>query len=186
MTGIAVRRAVPADAAAVARVHVQGWHETYTGRMPQSMLDRLDLERLTRVRRELLERERLLTDRRAPADRSWPGAGDGRGHDPGRTWVAVTAGEVIGFAVSGASRDDPPATALELYAIYVLAAHHGSGAGQALLDAAVGDAPASLWVLDDNPRARAFYARNGFRPDGALKDDAGWGETISEVRLVRP
>jgi hypothetical protein len=33
-----------------------------------------------------------------------------------------------------------------------------------LLDAAVGSAPAFLWVAVDNPRAHAFYARNGPEP----------------------
>ncbi|SDQ45980.1 GNAT family N-acetyltransferase [Microbacterium sp. cf332] len=174
MTRPAVRRAVPADAAAIAHVHVQGWREAYTGRMPQRILDRLDVERLTRVRREVLVREQLIA-----------GAPDARSHDPGRTWVAVAGGEIVGFAVSGISRDDPRVAELELYAIYVLAAHHGTGAGQALLDVAIGDGPASLWVLDDNPRARAFYVRNGFRADGAVKDDSVWGETITEARLVR-
>ncbi|MCZ4068493.1 GNAT family N-acetyltransferase [Microbacterium sp. H37-C3] len=183
MTAVAVRRAVPADAAAIARVHVRGWHETYTGRMPQSILDRLDLDRLTRVRRELLGHEQRISDRES-SGAARPNHTE-RTHDLGRTWVAVTAGSIVGFAVSGSSRDDPPVAPVELYAIYVLAAHHGIGAGQALLDAALGHESASLWVLADNPRARAFYARNGFRPDGAEKDDTSWGESISEVRLVR-
>ncbi|MFS0713038.1 GNAT family N-acetyltransferase [Microbacterium sp. 2P01SA-2] len=184
MTAVVVRRAVPADAAAIARVHVGGWHEAYTGRMPQSILDRLDVDRLTRVRRELLGHEQRIGDRQSSGGASTDQVLE-PAHDLGRTWVAVTSGTIVGFAVSGASRDDPPAAPLELYAIYVRAAHYGTGAGQALLDAALGDEPASLWVLTDNPRARAFYARNGFRPDGVAKDDTGWGETISEVRLVR-
>lgn len=185
MTAVAVRRAVPADAAAIARVHVRGWHEAYTGRMPQSILDRLDLDRLTRVRRELLGHEQRISDRVPPDAAGAENTGPQRTHDLGRTWVAVTGGSIVGFAVSGSSRDVPPVAPVELYAIYVLAAHHGTGAGQALLDAALGDERASLWVLDDNPRAHAFYARNGFRPDGAAKDDTSWGESISEVRLVR-
>jgi GNAT superfamily N-acetyltransferase len=34
-----VRPAVLADAEAIARVHVAAWHETYTGLMPQSVID---------------------------------------------------------------------------------------------------------------------------------------------------
>lgn len=184
MTGVAVRRAVPADAAGIARVHVRAWHEAYTGRMPQRILDRLDEERLTRVRLELLQHEQRHDEQQgAPAP---PTAAHAPGvHHPGATWVAVRGGAIVGWAAGGPSRDDPAVTPLELYAIYVLAAHHGTGAGQALLDAAVGDGPASLWMLEHNPRAQAFYARNGFHPDGALTDDARWGATISEVRLVR-
>ena len=51
--------------------------------------------------------------------------------------------------------------------LYVLAEHHGSGAGQALLEAVIGDNPAFLWVAKDNPRARRFYERNRFTTDGA-------------------
>ena len=42
---------------------------------------------------------------------------------------------------------------------------------QRLYDEAVGGRDAYLWVLRDNARARAFYARNGFVPDGAAKID---------------
>ena len=68
----------------------------------------------------------------------------------------------------------------------MLAEHYGSGAGQALLDAAIGRSAASLWILQDNPRARAFYERNGFRSDGSVKDDDRWGDPVREERLVRP
>lgn len=40
------------------------------------------------------------------------------------------------------------------------------------------------WTAEDNPRARAFYARNGFTPDGARKVEPSW-EDLAEVRLVR-
>lgn len=159
---ISVRPAREGDGAGIARVQYTGWHEAYTGRMPQSVLDGLDIERgtayWTRVAAEAA----------------------------GQLFVAVAADEVVGFASAGACRDDDAVPGrIELYAIYVLAAHYGTGAGRALLDAAIGDAPASLWVLEDNPRARSFYTREGFVPDGAVKDDDRWGEALREVRLVR-
>jgi GNAT superfamily N-acetyltransferase len=165
-----VRPAVPDDAAGIASVHVRSWHEAYTGRVPQSLLDRMDRDgRESQWRRHL--------SREAP-----PGA------EPlGTTWVAVADGEVVGFATSGPGRDpDARRGDLELYAIYLLAAHQGSGLASDLLAAAIGDAPASLWVLEDNPRAHAFYAKHGFDTDGAVKDDARFGASIHEVRLVRP
>ena len=67
--------------------------------------------------------------------------------------------------------------------IYVLEGHHGTGVGQALVDAAIGDRPAYLWALDDNPRAHAFYRRNGFELDGAEQFDELW--QVTEVRFVR-
>ncbi|WP_439688481.1 GNAT family N-acetyltransferase [Curtobacterium sp. SP.BCp] len=66
--------------------------------------------------------------------------------------------------------------------LYVLARAHGSGAGQALLDAALGHRSASLWVAEDNPRAQAFYRRNGFTVDGAT---SSFGPIERSVRMVR-
>ena len=65
----------------------------------------------------------------------------------------------MGFAVLLGHPDAP--RDLELESLYVLASRHGSGAGQSLLDAVISDRPAYLWVADNNPRARAFYTRNG-------------------------
>ena len=98
--------------------------------------------------------------------------------------VATADGQIVGFASSGPSRDEAPVRDLQLWAIYLLAEHHGSGLGQRLLDAALGDRPASLWMAKDNPRALAFYRRNGFEPDGTEKIEASW-ENLHEIRLVR-
>ncbi|HWI31411.1 MAG TPA: GNAT family N-acetyltransferase [Microbacterium sp.] len=166
MTEVTVRRASVDDAAGIGRVQVQGWHEAYTGRMPQAILDRLDVGRSTNAWRRVL-------------------AGVVAG-DESDIWVAERAHTIVGFASSGACRDeDATPGRRELFAMYVLAEHYGTGVGQALVDAAIGDAAASLWMLEDNPRARAFYRRNGFEPDGHVKDDDRWGEPVREVRLIR-
>lgn len=66
--------------------------------------------------------------------------------------------------------------------LYVLAEHHGSGAGAGLLDAVVpAGVPAYLWVADPNPRAQAFYRKHGFVPDGVTQVDDG----VPEIRMVR-
>lgn len=166
---ITVRAATPDDAPGIAHVHVQGWHEAYTGRVPDAMLARMD--------------ERAYTDRW----RETLAVGEDIPGPHGRSWVAVGEdGAIVGFATSGPCRDpDRSLDDLELYAIYVLAAHYGTGVGAALLDAAIGDRPASLWVLTDNPRAQAFYVKHGFTPDGALRDDARWGGVLHEMRMSR-
>jgi hypothetical protein len=38
-----------------------------------------------------------------------------------------------------------------------------------------------LWVLDDNPRARRFYEREGWHPDGSAESDY-LGLTVPLVR----
>jgi len=72
-----------------------------------------------------------------------------------------------------------------LQGIYVLQEVYGTGAGQRLLDATVGDAPACLWMLDDHPRAEAFYRRNSFQRDDVERDGRMSGHLVHIVRLVR-
>ena len=94
--------------------------------------------------------------------------------------VAEHQGKIVGIASSGVPRDADTAWSIELFVIYVLADFHGSGIGADLLEAAIADADAALWVADPNPRAQAFYRRHGFKVDGAVKD-----EGIREIRMVR-
>ena len=78
----------------------------------------------------------------------------------------------------------------ELYALYVTPAWWSAGVGRALMGsvlAALRDdryPRAVLWVLGDNARARRFYARAGFAPDGATNILAGLGGVL-EVRYAR-
>ena len=73
----------------------------------------------------------------------------------------------------------------ELEGIYLRKTAYGSGAGQLLLDAVVADAPAYLWMLDDNPRAEAFYRKNSFARDGAGRDKLMAGFPVHIVRMAR-
>jgi ribosomal protein S18 acetylase RimI-like enzyme len=156
---IAVRPAVPDDAERIADIRVTGWRETYAHLLSA----------------EFLERMTSNSDRiRASIERGTP------------VVVAELDGEVVGFACASTPFDeevDPPRD-LQLWFIYQYARAHGSGTGQALLDATIGDRPAYLWVAEGNPRATAFYRRNGFIPDGARKVAPEW-ENLAEIRMVR-
>lgn len=155
-----VRRATVDDADAIGRVHYLAHVETYTGHFPPGIIESNPPERRARMWRRVI------------------------GEQLGEVWVAQAHDAIVGFASTGPPRDEEPPRDLELGTIYLLAAHHGSGLGQALIDAALDDRRASLWVLDENPRAIAFYRRNGFHPDGAEKIDRDYGD-IREIRLVR-
>lgn len=108
----------------------------------------------------------------------------GLARDPRSTVVADVDGEVRGYATAGIPRSEEKPRDLELYMIYQLAGMHGSGSGQALLDAVLGDRPAFVWVAELNPRAIAFYRRNGFEADGACTVARQW-ESLAEIRMVR-
>ncbi|WP_243062336.1 GNAT family N-acetyltransferase [Humibacter sp. RRB41] len=157
---LSVRRATAADARGIARVHVRSWREAYAGVFSSHLLENLDVG--TRAARW----ERII-------------AGGSE------VWVAESNGRIVGWASAGPAREVDDPAPLELRGIYVLRDHYGSGAGQRVLDAALGESAAYLWVLADNPRAQAFYRRNGFALDGTAKVESFGGEPAHELRMVR-
>jgi GNAT superfamily N-acetyltransferase len=165
--GFAVRLGVPGDVVDVARVQVDTWREAYAGIVPADTLRSLDVGLRVRGWIALLDRGvRLL--------------------------VAEADGEVIGYASSGAGRDDDTTAGVgELYALYVRPAWWGRGAGSALHDAALaglvedGSTRATAWVLEQNARGRAFYALRGWQPDGATRQEQVAGGTLDEIRCAR-
>lgn len=153
-----LRRAVPADAAAIGALHVASWRETYAGLVPNRMLAALSVEARTAM---------------------WNGVLD----DPsGGTAVFVTedAGRIVGFGACGGQRDDALLAAGfsgEIGAIYVLGTHQGRGLGRSIMAATAqlltdrGQSALSLWVLRGNAPARAFYARLGGEMVGEKTDE---------------
>ncbi len=55
-----------------------------------------------------------------------------------------------------------------LESLFVVPQHWGTGVAARLHDEAVAglERPCHLWVLEENPRARRFYDRRGWGPDG--------------------
>jgi GNAT superfamily N-acetyltransferase len=107
--------------------------------------------------------------------------------DPERdVFVFEDAGGVVAFVGSFPSRD--PDADGELGEIYALPEAWGKGVGHALMRACVaalrerGNADAILWVLEENPRARAFYEREGWALDGGEKTDQFLGVAVRELR----
>jgi GNAT superfamily N-acetyltransferase len=158
---ISVRPALSSDADGIAQVHLQAWREAYAHLLPAETLAGLDLsERAARWASILAE-----------------GGTD--------VFVALEGTRVVGWASASVGRDPDAPRARELEGIYVLASHHGSGAGQGLLDASIGGEPAFLWMAQDNPRALAFYRRNGFTADGVAASKPLAGMPVAVLRLVR-
>lgn len=159
--GYHVRPAVPADAADVAACHVASWREAYPHLLSAPFLAALDVDARRRRWQSHLESDHVT-----------------------EFHVGLVGGDVVGFAVAGPGWDDPPVRDLALGSLYVRESHHGSGLGQALLDAAISERPCSLWVAVGQPRAIAFYTRNGFVPDGARRVEKDW-ENLEIMRMVR-
>lgn len=154
-----LRLAVPADAEAGAALHRACWREAYGPYVDPAR----------------------LAERLADSDR-WVSAWTRQLADGPPRVLATADGELVGFAVSGPVRDEDAPTPHELYAIYARSSWWGTGLGQRLWDAVRPDGPCSLWVLEDNLRAQAFYRRQGFVPDGAREhydDLSAW-----EIRMI--
>ena len=102
--------------------------------------------------------------------------------------VAAVGGRPIGLLSHGPSRDhDAPADVGEVRALFVHPDNWRGGVGSALVSNALarlredGLAEATLWSFRANPRANAFYERQGFAPDGAAQARESFGQTV-EVR----
>ncbi|GMK54672.1 hypothetical protein CspeluHIS016_0112580 [Cutaneotrichosporon spelunceum] len=153
---ITVRPATPSDAAAIANVHHTAWQEAYS-----------HLPALLAIR--------TLPQRRAQWAHSLT---SGFPWDGTRCLVSESPG-VTGFLVYGPN----PNGGMEMYSLYVLASHYGTGAAQALMHAGVGDGPCSVWLLADNARAKRFYEKMGFEEDGGCGRREREG--LVEMQMVR-
>jgi ribosomal protein S18 acetylase RimI-like enzyme len=155
-----VRRARPADAAAIAEVHARTWQAAYE--------HVFGAERLATRVPDLALWTRILANERVEVN------------------VAEAGGRIVAFVSGGPSRDDDAEG--ELYAIYALPEAWGTGAGAALMRAGLdamrgaGYRDAVLYVLDDNPRARRFYELAGWSVDGGTKHQLWRGAEFDEVR----
>jgi ribosomal protein S18 acetylase RimI-like enzyme len=155
----------PEDAEEMASVHVQAWREAYGELLPEHFYDDA-----ARASRQMMWSGRLSEQ----ADRD-------------RVRVARRQGRIVGFVVRGPATEhvgNPPVRDEQLYALYVVSTAYGHGAGQALLDQALGERPAQLWVAKNNGRARRFYEKNGFTVDGTEQADPDL-DGLVEIRMVR-
>jgi len=173
---IGVRRARPADAAAIGAVHVAAWRSAYAGILPSAYLAG-------------------LSARRQAAFYEWcirqPG---GFVFVAGASGVDVPAGSpprIVGFATAGEARWDfgnaCPAQA-EVATLYVLDDWRDRGLGRRLLRAAAGALVEGgyrsvfLWVLRDNP-SRWFYERLGGKPVAEATIRVG-GQPVVQTAFV--
>jgi GNAT superfamily N-acetyltransferase len=160
LTLVRIREANETDLDRVGEIRTVAWQAAYRGILADDVLDGLDA--------------------RAEAER-WRGFWKEFPANGSTLLVAEDGGEVLGYAlVRSRARDESLADDVgELIAIYLHPEAWGAGAGQALFEAAgerlrtEGCRGAVLWTFAANNRARRFYERNGWQPDGAADVYAG-------------
>ena len=174
---VVVRTATAEDIAAVHTVRVETWRDAYSGIVPDHVLAGLDASDPDAI---AAQRARL----RQPTPRT-------------DLLVAELDGRVVGFAALGPERESTQPGAAprldaqigEVYAIYVVPAAQGRGTGRALMREALdrlrahGFRRATLWVLEANSPARAFYERVGMKPTGE-RQPVTIGVPLPEVRYA--
>lgn len=167
-----IRQAAFDDADAIARVHVDAWRETYSGQLPDEVLDAATVEQRATLWRQVLADESVA---------------------PGLFVVLDEAGDIAGFVAGGraSSRGPEPSDVGEVFAIYLLRRVQHQGAGKALLRAvaaqlaATGCRSLGLWVMDINQEARQFYEAFGAQKDIGRTVHLN-GAAVTETRYVWP
>lgn len=141
-----IREAGPADAAAIAQVHVASWRTTYTGIVSDDYLAALSPE---------------------PRERYWSTVLADPHHREAVVVAEDDTGRVVAFASGGPNRESDPDYDSELYAIYLLREHQGQGIGSALARAVASRLIETkrrsmlVWVLAANPSRRFYEALGG-------------------------
>jgi len=161
--GFEVRAATPDDADGITDVQVTAWRAGYAHVLPESLLYADDFDAARR--------------------RFWTGWRFAAGH---RVAVAddVDQDRVVGFSSYGpeGERARGHTGRGEIWALYVDPDLWGSGVAGELMEftelrlRAEGFDTAVLWVLEDNPRARAFYEKFGWETSGMTAHFHGDGD----------
>jgi L-amino acid N-acyltransferase YncA len=144
--GVHIRQAQPDDAAAVARVYIESWHDTYAGILPTPLLC-------------------AMTPRGQAA--RWRASIGARGREAVLVAERRQSG-VVGMTSFGPARDRSLGFDGEIYTLYVDPDHYGCGAGRALLRSAFlnlrqqGFTSCVIWAHAKN-NARFFYEKMGGR-----------------------
>lgn len=168
-----IRQASPADARAIAQVHIRSWQDAYRDLMPADYLGALSS---TLARRESFWMASIESGE-------------------SNVWVAQVNQQVVGWISAGASRDEDALAdnAGEVTAIYVVAEHWHTGVGRGLWNAGLqylveqGFQQLTLWVLARNERAIRFYRRAGCVEDaGSERTLERGGVQLVEVRYRLP
>ncbi len=162
---IGIKLATPNDAERFAEIHARSWSFAYGNCVPEIVL--------------------------AEHNARWPVIWSKMLTNNRNSHYAITANNAtIGFLTLGTARDsDLDDTVCELVGLYLDPMYIGKGFGRQAMNWVKREAIARnykslcLWVLDKNSRAKSFYVKCGFVPDGKCKP-SGLGDTVEERYIL--
>ena len=159
-----------ADAAALQSLHITTWMATYRGLVPESFYRERSTAHRGRDWADLVRRQR---------------AGGGG------VLIARSYGGIDGLCQYGPTEDndDDPLAVAQVHRLYVHPLRQRQGIGRALLSRATaclqgkGMVEVTLWILERDSGARAFYEHLGWQSDGSRRFDGA--TDVRYRRLVR-
>jgi len=159
-----IRPASPGDATAIAEIKVAAWRTAYRRIVPDAVLDGLRVE---------VVRDQYLAVRQSELAE--------------HGIVASEQDCLVGYALVGPARHQVEDFDGQLFELYVLPSHFGSGLAARLLDAAVarlratGYSGVMLRVFEANARARRFYEKHRWTriQDAELYDEIGGARLLT-------
>ena len=152
-----LRVAGPDDVDQLAAIFLDCWQVSYARVMPAALVEGMTARRARAVCAGALGR-------------------------PGQTIVAATGDEPPGAALGFVGFRPEEGGGGCVSSLYVSPRTQGGGVGRLLLAEAEkrlresGAREARLWVFEDNAPSRAFYVRQGWRPDGRRETLPEWGQ----------
>jgi GNAT superfamily N-acetyltransferase len=158
---VLIRKAEVKDAAGIAKVQVDSWRTTFKGIVPDDYLKGLSYDKREPIwKRAVMENNLYIVE-------------DDNGH-------------VIGFSVGRKERTgNYDAFTGELYSIFILKEHQGTGIGRLLVKSVADDLKKKklismlVWVIEENPACQ-FYESLGGKKIESREIEIG-GKKLREV-----
>ncbi|MEH6578729.1 MAG: GNAT family N-acetyltransferase [Amphritea sp.] len=166
-----IRVAESQDISEIARIHAQGWHNSYNTLLPKHILEKTDHQSMLKKWQ------------------NWFISNSQEIH------IIVENNDIVGFVHTCMPRQIqyPPQGFGELHHLYLTESCIGREIGHKLFEHAICQLKSNgyngmlLWTLEGNSQAKAFYESHGMSLDGARRDDPDWlGPDIFEVRYCLP
>jgi GNAT superfamily N-acetyltransferase len=191
---ISIREFTAADGPAIAEVRRASWQAAYAGIIRQPLLDQATVQPSGLVQPAPWRRTLVAVPDSDPPVVGYASFGPERSL---QAFLPITP-RASAPPATGQPAAAPRLTEAglagqvgEVYALYVAPDWWSTGTGRSLMSGAVatltdaGYERAVLWVLEANARARQFYEKAGWAPDGASNVLDGLGGVV-EVRYTRP
>ena len=161
-----IRKAVLEDVSTLANIIVESWRSTYSNLIPKDeIIKYLDKKRRQQQFEEFIKNKEIIL-------------------------IGLYEGAPVSMLFANKDNDEQIEDCGSVYSIYILEEYWGKGLGTGLMDEAVkilkdeGCKRVSLWVYEENSRARGFYEKCGFIFDGTKKHSHFSNKPV-ELRYVR-